>query len=130
MKIGWTQNVIILEADLNMDERRWYLRATAQFGWSKAELKQKINSASHLEIDLDESENTCYTDPRNTNLEPITHEQDTLYLSRQDRNLTAETPDMSAFFGNDLCDLHHTYTKKLPSRSPDNKPQVGPVLPV
>lgn len=46
-----------------------------------------------------------------------------------DRSLTAGTPDMSAFFGNDLCDLHHTYTKKLPSRSPDKKPQVGPVLP-
>ena len=81
LKIGWTQNVIILEADLNLDERRWYLRATAQFGWSKAELKQKIDSASHLEIDLDESENTCYTDSKNTNLEPTTHEQDTLYLS-------------------------------------------------
>lgn len=83
LKIGWTQNVIILEADLNIDERRWYLRATAQFGWSKAELKQKIDSASHLEIDLDESENTCYTDSKNTNLEPTTHEQDTLYLSWQ-----------------------------------------------
>ena len=81
LKIGWTQNVIILEADLNLDERRWYLRATAQFGWSKAELKQKIDSASHLEIDLDESENTCYTDSKNTNLEPTTHEQDTFYLS-------------------------------------------------
>ena len=81
LKIGWTQNVIILEADLNLDERRWYLRATAQFGWSKAELKQKIDSASHLEIDLDESANTCYTESKNTNLEPTTHEQDTLYLS-------------------------------------------------
>lgn len=81
LKIGWTQNVIILEADLNMDERRWYLRATAQFGWSKAELKQKIDSASHLEIDLDESANTCYTESKNTNLEPTTHEQDTFYLS-------------------------------------------------
>ena len=40
-------------------------------------------------------------------------------------------PDMSAFFGNDLCDLHHTYTtytKKLPFRSPDKKPQIEPVL--
>lgn len=32
-------------------------------------------------------------------------------MSRQDRSMTAGTPDMSAFFGNDLCDLHHTYTK-------------------
>lgn len=81
MKISWTQNVIILEADLNMDERRWYLRAAAQFGWSKAELKQKIDSASHLEIDLDECVNTCYTESKNTGLEPTKHEQDTFYLS-------------------------------------------------
>ena len=98
LKIGWTQNVIILEADLNLDERRWYLRATAQFGWSKAELKQKIDSASHLEIDLDESENTCYTDSKNTNLEPTTHEQDTLYLSRQEQDGKPEPPVISALF--------------------------------
>ena len=30
MKIAWTQNVIILEADLEIEERRWYLRAADQ----------------------------------------------------------------------------------------------------
>lgn len=98
LKIGWTQNVIILEADLNLDERRWYLRATAQFGWSKAELKQKIDSASHLEINLDGSENTCYTDSKNTNLEPTTHEQDTLYLSWEEQDGKPEPPVISALF--------------------------------
>lgn len=30
MKIAWTQNVVILEADLEIEERRWYLRAADQ----------------------------------------------------------------------------------------------------
>ena len=44
MKIGWTQNVVILEADLNTEERRWYLCAVKQFGWSKTELQRRIES--------------------------------------------------------------------------------------
>lgn len=48
MGIGWTQNVVILEADLSMEERRWYLCAVKQFGWTKSELQQKIESHSHL----------------------------------------------------------------------------------
>ena len=56
MEISWTQNVVILEADMEPDERRWYLRAAGRFGWSKAELQRKIDSDAHLEIQLDESE--------------------------------------------------------------------------
>ena len=65
MEIGWTQNVVILEADLSMEERCWYLRAVRQFGWTKAELQEKIASAAHLEIQLDEPAVSCYTEPRN-----------------------------------------------------------------
>lgn len=65
LEIGWTQNVVILEADLNMGERRWYLRAVGQFGWTKAELQEEIASAAHLEIQLDEPAVSCYTEPRN-----------------------------------------------------------------
>ena len=32
MKIGWTQNIIILEADLDMGARCWYLQAVRRFG--------------------------------------------------------------------------------------------------
>ena len=32
MKLGWTQNVVIMEADLTMELREWYLRAARQFG--------------------------------------------------------------------------------------------------
>ena len=48
MEIGWTQNVVILEADLNAEEQRWYLCAVREFGWSKSELCRKIESHSHL----------------------------------------------------------------------------------
>lgn len=32
MKIGWTQNAVILEAKLTIQEKAWYLRAVRQFG--------------------------------------------------------------------------------------------------
>lgn len=61
MKIGWTQNVVILEADLSIEERRWYLCAVNQFGWSKAELQQKIESHAYKQAHLDESMDQYYT---------------------------------------------------------------------
>lgn len=63
MRIGWTQNVVILEAELTMEEREWYLQAAERFGWAKAELTEQIHSAAHLEIALNCQENVCYTDP-------------------------------------------------------------------
>ncbi len=38
LQLGWTQNVVIMEADLSMEQLEWYLKAEIQFGWSKAEL--------------------------------------------------------------------------------------------
>jgi hypothetical protein len=31
MNVGWTQNVVIMEAELTLEERGWYLNAAAQF---------------------------------------------------------------------------------------------------
>ena len=62
MQIGWTQNVVILEADLNTAERCWYLCAVRRWGWSKAELQRKIESQAHQEAYLDESKDQCYTE--------------------------------------------------------------------
>lgn len=61
-EIGWTQNVVILEADLNTEERRWYLCAVKQFGWSKTELQRRIESQAHRKVYLNEPENQCYTE--------------------------------------------------------------------
>ena len=83
MEISWTQNVVILEADMEPDERRWYLRAAGRFSWSKVELQRKIDSDAHLEIQLDESEIPCYTECDSNELECTEHDQDTFSLPRQ-----------------------------------------------
>lgn len=50
--IGWTQNVVIMEADLSMDQRHWYLRAVLKLGWSKAELLRQISDSAHEQTDF------------------------------------------------------------------------------
>lgn len=52
MQVCWTQNVVILEADLSVELRGWYLMAASQFGWSKAELMEKITTNAHEMIIL------------------------------------------------------------------------------
>ena len=59
MQLGWIQNVVIMEADLTMELREWYLRAARHFGWSKTELTAKIAEQAHLEIVLDIEEEVC-----------------------------------------------------------------------
>ena len=66
MRISWTQNVVILEAELTMEERTWYLRAAEQFSWSKKELNDQIRASAHLESALDDADGMCYTDREET----------------------------------------------------------------
>lgn len=61
LQLGWTQNVVILEADLPMELRGWYLKAVKRFGWSKNELIAKIASNAYGEIVLTIDEKLCYT---------------------------------------------------------------------
>ena len=60
MKLGWIQNVVIMEADLTMDLREWYLKAAEQFGWSKTELIANIEANAHEIIILAIEEEVCY----------------------------------------------------------------------
>ena len=53
MTIGWTQNVVIMESDLPLQEKTWYIQAVRQFGWSKLELAKQIADSAHLEMTLD-----------------------------------------------------------------------------
>ena len=62
MQVGWTQNVIILEANLTREEREWYLKAVLQFGWAKLELIDKIENKAHEEIVLDNGQEICDND--------------------------------------------------------------------
>ena len=59
IKLGWTQNVVIMEADLTMDLREWYMKAAEQFGWSKSELISGIVNSVHLEIVLENEDKMC-----------------------------------------------------------------------
>ena len=83
MKLGWTQNVTILEACTCNEERMWYLETTARFGWTKAVLMEKIKSGEWLQISLDETEISCYTEKRDVAQESKCDEEDTLCLPRQ-----------------------------------------------
>ena len=53
MKIGWTLNVVIMEAELTRDVRKWYLEQALCRGWSKTQLlntiRSGIDSTEHLE---------------------------------------------------------------------------------
>ena len=61
MTIGWTQNVVILEAELTLQERAWYIRASKQYGWSKLELTKKIQERAHESMVLDSEVDLCYS---------------------------------------------------------------------
>ena len=60
MKLGWIQNVVIMEADLTMDLREWYMKAVKQFGWSKTELIANIVAKAHENIVLTIEEDVCH----------------------------------------------------------------------
>lgn len=84
MKIGWTQNVVILEAELTMEERAWYLRAAEQFSWSKKELADQISASAHLKTALDDVEGMCYTEREEIVQEYENQDdKDTFCVSRQ-----------------------------------------------
>ena len=62
MKLGWIQNVVIMEAELTMELREWYMKAAKQFGWSKTELIAQITAHAHEEIVLAIEEEVCYVE--------------------------------------------------------------------
>lgn len=59
IQLGWTQNVVILEANLTMELREWYLKAAKQFGWTKMDLTEKIAAHAHEVIDFMTDEEVC-----------------------------------------------------------------------
>lgn len=52
LQLGWTQNVVIMETDLSLELREWYMKAVNQFGWSKTELNKRIKENAHERIKL------------------------------------------------------------------------------
>ena len=60
MELGWIQNVVIMEAELTMELREWYMKAAKQFGWSKTELIANIAENVHDNIVLAIEDEVCY----------------------------------------------------------------------
>ena len=83
MHLNWTQNMVIMEAGLTMDERHWYIRKAAESGLSKTELLRMIERSEHSEIALGENEDTCYTVENDEFSEKNWYEEYPVYLPRQ-----------------------------------------------
>ena len=67
MQLGWIQNVVIMEAELTMELREWYMKAVEQFGWSKTELITSITENAHEDVVLateDETSNVVKHEKR------------------------------------------------------------------
>ena len=83
LKLGWTQNVAILEGCESFDERTWYLRAALEHRWTKAELMEQIQAGVWLHSALDEQPDSCYTESNTVSAGCLEHEEDPFCVSRQ-----------------------------------------------
>ena len=61
MELGWIQNVVIMEAEMSMELREWYMKAAKQFNWSKTELMANIVANAHENIVLAIEDEVCYS---------------------------------------------------------------------
>ena len=78
LNLGWIQNVVIMEAELTMELREWYMKAAKQFGWSKSELTLRIAEQVHMEINLNREVEVCDT---------IENDKEATYFSAQENIL-------------------------------------------
>ena len=95
LKLGWTQNMAILEGCESFDERIWYLRAALGHHWTKVELLEQIQAGAWLREELDEPDNTCYTESNIVSVGCLEHEEDPFcvswkYLSEPDGRVCDE----------------------------------------
>ena len=89
MTIGWTQNTVIMEAELTIQEKAWYIRAVRQFGWSKSELAEQIADSAHLEMTLDLPEEVCYTEENSSSNYPEAQTGGAWHRLRRENNAAA-----------------------------------------
>ena len=110
MHLNWTQNMVIMEAGLTMDERHWYIRKAAESGLSKKELLRMIERAEHSEIALGENEDTCYTVENDEFSEKNQYEEYSVYLPRQYPKKPRKSLLYQRFSSLKRRVLHHNYT--------------------
>ena len=110
MRLSWTQNVVIMEAGLTMDERCWYIWKVAESGLSKKDLLRMIERAEHSEIALGESVDTCYTVENDEFSEKNQYEEYSVYLPRQYPKKPRKSLLYQWFSSLEWRLLHHNYT--------------------
>ena len=81
--LNWTQNVVIMEAELTAEEHCWYIRQATARNLSKSELLRMIEDFAHPESVLDEKVDAWYNEDNDENSERTQYEEDPVYLSRQ-----------------------------------------------
>ena len=124
--LGWTQNVVILEADLTAVERAWYLSASERNGWSKGELQKRISASAHSEMFLDRDGAICYTEHEESIQEcKERYDQDTFYLPWEDQYLTPAALAIPILFKPKRFNLRRIYARKQQYGALREKPQVG-----
>ncbi len=55
LRLNWTQNVVIMEAELAAESSAWYIDEALRCDPTKAELLELLSSEAHLQISLDQS---------------------------------------------------------------------------
>ena len=83
LKLGWTQNVAILEGCESIQERAWYLRAALEHRWTKTELLEQIQAGVWLQSTLDEQADSCYTEENTVHVECLEHEINSFVLGEE-----------------------------------------------
>lgn len=87
MDLSWTQNVVIMEAELTMELREWYLRAARQFGWSKTELTARITDQANQKIVLDIEEEVCDNSTNEVEIVGVPIRNAVTYFTRKRKQL-------------------------------------------
>lgn len=75
LRLNWTQNIVIMEAELSAEVRAWYVDEALRCNPTKAELLELLASEAHLQIPLDQTEECCYNEKDNGDLEFNQHEK-------------------------------------------------------
>ena len=81
LRLKWTQNVVIMEAELTAEERRWYIRQAVAQNLSKSELLRMITDSAHLESVLDEKVDVWYNEDNDEISGRTQYEENPVYLS-------------------------------------------------
>ena len=78
--LNWTQNVVIMEAELTAEEHCWYIRQATARNLSKSELLRMIEDSAHLESVLDEKVDVWYNEDNDEISERTQYEENSVYL--------------------------------------------------